>query len=94
MMIRHWQFDGIHNSDTCWKCLALCGYWICDMEASRSIGSLVHKIIFIHCSKSDVVYPIYLVFFLYSEWVLGTREDLVKDIVAELRPDLGEVRPN
>jgi hypothetical protein len=29
--------------------------------------------------------------FLYSEWVLGTREDLVKDIIAELRPDLGEV---
>ncbi|GJN11216.1 hypothetical protein PR202_ga29390 [Eleusine coracana subsp. coracana] len=24
------------------------------------------------------------------EWVLGTREDLVKDIVSELRPDLGE----
>ncbi|RLM86705.1 uncharacterized protein C2845_PM04G30620 [Panicum miliaceum] len=28
--------------------------------------------------------------FCTSEWVLGTREDLVKDIVAELRPDLGE----
>lgn len=33
----------------------------------------------------------HLFFFLYSEWVLGTREDLVKDIIAELRPDLGEV---
>jgi hypothetical protein len=32
--------------------------------------------------------------FCTSEWVLGTREDLVKDIVAELRPDLGEVRAN
>ncbi|XBJ00208.1 hypothetical protein VPH35_020148 [Triticum aestivum] len=32
----------------------------------------------------------HLFFFLYSEWVLGTREDLVKDIIAELRPDLGE----
>ncbi|VAH28503.1 uncharacterized protein LOC119353979 isoform X2 [Triticum dicoccoides] len=28
--------------------------------------------------------------FCTSEWVLGTREDLVKDIIAELRPDLGE----
>ncbi|KAL5199185.1 hypothetical protein ABZP36_002697 [Zizania latifolia] len=28
--------------------------------------------------------------FCTSEWVLGTREDLVKDIVSELRPDLGE----
>ncbi|XP_010244312.1 PREDICTED: uncharacterized protein LOC104588174 isoform X3 [Nelumbo nucifera] len=25
-----------------------------------------------------------------SEWVLGNREDLVKDILAELRPDIGE----
>ncbi|KAL6656849.1 hypothetical protein ACP70R_004629 [Stipagrostis hirtigluma subsp. patula] len=28
--------------------------------------------------------------FCTSEWVLGTREDLVKDIVNELRPELGE----
>lgn len=27
-----------------------------------------------------------------SEWVLGNREDLVKDIIAELQPDNGEVR--
>lgn len=28
---------------------------------------------------------------LYSEWVLGNREDLVKDITAELQPENGEV---
>lgn len=27
----------------------------------------------------------------YSEWVLGNREDLVKDIIAELQPENGEV---
>lgn len=29
--------------------------------------------------------------FLCSEWVLGNREDLVKDIISELQPENGEV---
>lgn len=33
---------------------------------------------------------IYL-FYFGSEWVLGSREDLVKDIIAELQPGHGEV---
>lgn len=30
-------------------------------------------------------------FLLCSEWVLGNREDLAKDIIAELQPENGEV---
>lgn len=30
-------------------------------------------------------------YFVCSEWVLGNREDLVKDILAELQPENGEV---
>lgn len=29
---------------------------------------------------------------IFSEWVLGNREDLVKDIVEELQTENGEVR--
>lgn len=29
-----------------------------------------------------------------SEWVLGNREDLAKDIIAELQPESGEVSCN
>ena len=46
------------------------------------------------CISKRTQYPLpsLIIFcFLYSEWVLGTREDLVKDIIAELRPELGEV---
>lgn len=28
---------------------------------------------------------------LYSEWVIGNREDLAKDIIAEIQPENGEV---
>lgn len=28
---------------------------------------------------------------IYSEWVLGNREDLVEDIIAEIQPENGEV---
>lgn len=30
-------------------------------------------------------------FFFVSEWVLGNREDLAKDIIAELEPQSSEV---
>lgn len=30
-------------------------------------------------------------FHIFSEWVLGNREDLVKDIISELQPEDGEV---
>lgn len=33
-----------------------------------------------------------MIFFLYcSEWVIGNREDLVKDIIAEIKPENNEV---
>lgn len=34
-----------------------------------------------------------LKFFICSEWVLGNREDLIKNITAELQPENGEVNP-
>lgn len=62
----------------------------------RTIESVIHCSILdllTQCISSRTKEPLpSLIFvFLYSEWVLGTREDLVKDIIAELRPDLGEV---
>lgn len=32
-----------------------------------------------------------LLWYFCSEWVLGNREDLVKDIIQELEPENGEV---
>lgn len=36
----------------------------------------------------------FILCFVCSEWVLGTREDLAKDIISELQPENGEVRVN
>lgn len=33
-----------------------------------------------------------MITFICSEWVLGNRDDLVKDIVSELQPEKGEVK--
>lgn len=33
----------------------------------------------------------FLFLFRCSEWVIGNREDLAKDIIAEIQPENGEV---
>lgn len=50
------------------------------MEASLS-EDCMRQCLIIHINWSDIC----------SEWVLGNREDLVKDIFAEIQPENGEV---
>jgi hypothetical protein len=70
--------------------VAPCVCWICIMETVRSGDARLDNVMLQSWAKEPLKPLIYC--FLYSEWVLETREDLVKDIVSELRPDLGEVR--
>lgn len=76
----------IHVGDV----VSLCGCCV----ASEALVAWCKLTIVLHhlCIGPINHFGYWSVVFLNSEWVLGTREDLVKDIVAELRPDLGEVR--